>query len=97
MVRSATGYHFAILAILCTLAIFFFPLVSGPYPVTHGPATDFETVRAAQLLLAIIAVAAMVALARLTRHFALVISSSADLQPASLPLLPAIDSLVLRC
>lgn len=97
MVPSATGYHFAILAILCTLAIFFFPLVSGPYPVTHGPATDFETVRAAQLLLSIIAVAALLALARLTRPVASVISSPADLHSALLQLLPAIEPLVLRC
>ena len=64
MIRSATEYHFAILAILCTLAIFFFPAVQGPYPATHGPATDFETVRGSQLVRLAMALVALALLAR---------------------------------
>ena len=59
MIRSATGYQFAILAILCTLSIFFSPAVRGPYPATHGPATALEATRASQLLLVAMALAAL--------------------------------------
>ena len=46
----SAGCHFAILAILCTLAIFLFPAVRGPFPATHGPATSLEVTRAWQWL-----------------------------------------------
>lgn len=94
---SATGHQFAILAILCTLAIFFFPLVSGPYPVTHGPATDFETVRACQSIVLIIALAALGMLARVAVYFALIVSGSMEIVPRLGLFLPATQMSILRC
>jgi hypothetical protein len=46
----SAGCHFAVLAIVCTLAIFLFPAVRGPFPATHGPATSLEITRAWQWL-----------------------------------------------
>lgn len=97
MIPSATGNHFAILAILCTLAIFFFPLVSGPYPVTHGPVADFETVRAAQLLLLIMTVAALSALTRLVHHFALITCGTPECPSNFIRFLPSTQVSILRC
>ncbi len=42
MSSSCAGSRFAILAIICTLAIFLFPAVRGPYAATHGPASSLE-------------------------------------------------------
>jgi len=44
-------YEFALVALLLILAIFFFPAVSGPYPVVHGPATALRALQAWRLLL----------------------------------------------
>ena len=40
----------AVLAVLCVLAIFFFPGVEGPYPAVHGPVTALLSIRAAARL-----------------------------------------------
>ncbi len=38
------------MAVLCVLAIFFFPAMEGPYSVVHGPVTALLSVRAAAVL-----------------------------------------------
>ena len=43
--RHRLGYEIAILAAVCTLAIFLFPGVSGPYPIVHGPVTALRAMR----------------------------------------------------
>ena len=37
----------ALLAVVCVLAVFFFPAVQGPYSVVHGPVTVMHAARAA--------------------------------------------------
>jgi hypothetical protein len=37
----------AVVAVLCVLAIFFFPAIEGPYCVVHGPVTALLSIRAA--------------------------------------------------
>jgi hypothetical protein len=49
--RHHLGYEIAILATVCTLAIFLFPGVSGPYPIVHGPVTALRAMHAWLLLL----------------------------------------------
>lgn len=39
------GYEFAILAIICTVAIFLFPTARGPYSAVHGPVTTLFSLR----------------------------------------------------
>ena len=41
---------FAVLAVVCVLAIFFFPAVQGPYSVVHGPVTALLSLRASAAL-----------------------------------------------
>ena len=45
--RTACGL--AIVAVLCVLGIFFFPVINGPgpYSVVHGPVTALLSIRAA--------------------------------------------------
>jgi hypothetical protein len=97
MIRSAAEYHFAVLAIVCTLAIFLFPLVSGPYPVTHGPAADFETVRALHLVLVFIALAAFSTLSAHRRYPALIGLRSIKLWPPFVEFSPTTRACILRC
>jgi hypothetical protein len=51
MMRRYLGTELAVLAIVCTLGIFFFPTLSGPYPSVHGPVTALRAMRAWLLLL----------------------------------------------
>ncbi|HXZ40163.1 MAG TPA: hypothetical protein VEG68_05440 [Terriglobales bacterium] len=51
MMLRRLGYELALVAIVCTLAIFLFPAVSGPYPIVHGPVTALRAMRAWLLLL----------------------------------------------
>jgi len=37
----------ALIAVFCVLSIFFFPAISGPYSVVHGPVTALLAARAA--------------------------------------------------
>jgi hypothetical protein len=37
----------AVLAVLCVLAVFFFPVMQGPYSAVHGPVTVLLSARAA--------------------------------------------------
>jgi hypothetical protein len=49
--RHYLGYELALLAVVCTLAIFLFPGGSGPYPIVHGPVTALRAMRAWLVLL----------------------------------------------
>ena len=44
----------AVFAVLCVLAIFFFPSIDGPYSAVHGPVTALLSIRAAARLRVII-------------------------------------------
>ena len=91
--RRHLGYELALVAVVCTLAIFLFPAVSGPYPTVHGPVTALRARRAWLLLL----VALTLVLIGLARRVAIRLS----LALAFNPILERIDSLqqssVLRC
>lgn len=39
------GYEFAILVVICTVAIFLFPAARGSYSAVHGPVTALLTLR----------------------------------------------------
>ena len=39
------SYQFAVLAIVCTALLFFFPAVRGSYSAVHGPVTAFRSVK----------------------------------------------------
>jgi hypothetical protein len=56
MLRRHLGYELALVAVICTLAIFLFPSASGPYPIVHGPVTALRAMRARVLLLISLAV-----------------------------------------
>jgi F0F1-type ATP synthase assembly protein I len=62
-VQSASTYNYkypmtpariacalAVLAVVCVLALFFFPGIEGPYSAVHGPVTALLSIRAAALL-----------------------------------------------
>jgi hypothetical protein len=66
MMRQRLEYKIAILAALCTLAIFLFPGVSGPYSIVHGPVTALRAMRA-RLILLIGLMPTLLGLARLLR------------------------------
>lgn len=51
MLTSQFGRCIGLFAVLCVLLLFLFPLVSGPFPVTHGPATALRARRFSLLLL----------------------------------------------
>jgi len=50
MNSGRTGCELAVLAVLCVLTIFLFPVVQGPYPAVHGPVTALQAARAAARL-----------------------------------------------
>jgi len=56
MLRRHLGYELAVVAVICTLAIFLFPSASGPYCIVHGPVTALRAMRARVLLLISLAV-----------------------------------------
>jgi cell division protein FtsW (lipid II flippase) len=51
MIRRYLAPELAVLVILCTLGIFFFPALSGPYSSVHGPVTALRAMRTWLLLL----------------------------------------------
>ena len=51
------------LALICVMSIFLFPVGSGPFSATHGPATAFRAKRAALLLSLTLLVAAILTVA----------------------------------
>jgi len=58
MISGRIAYEMAFLALLCTLSIFLFPAVQGPYSAVHGPVTTLQSIRlAARLRLSILAAA----------------------------------------
>jgi hypothetical protein len=58
MISGRIEYEMAFLALLCTLSIFLFPAVQGPYSAVHGPVTTLQSIRlAARLRLSILAAA----------------------------------------
>jgi hypothetical protein len=58
------SYQFALLVVLCTIALLFFPVVQGPYSAVHGPATALLSLKAKTLLCLALLLAAMHLLAR---------------------------------
>lgn len=56
----------ALLALLGTLLVFFFPAHCGAFSVTNGPATAFRALTAARQIFAAINAALLVAAARMT-------------------------------
>jgi len=58
MISGRIAYELAFLVLLCTLSVFLFPAVQGPYSAVHGPVTTLQSIRlAARLRLAILAAA----------------------------------------
>jgi hypothetical protein len=47
MIAGRIAGCFALLAVVCVVAVFFFPAVQGPYSAVHGPVTVFHGARAA--------------------------------------------------
>jgi hypothetical protein len=45
MIPRHLGYEVAIVAVICTVAIFAFPAASGPYSAVHGPVTALLSLR----------------------------------------------------
>lgn len=58
MMSGRIEYEIAFLALVCTLSIFLFPAVQGPYSAVHGPVTTLLSMRlGARLRLGILAAA----------------------------------------
>jgi len=58
MFTSQFGRCIGIFSAVAVLLLFFFPLVTGPFPVTHGPATIFRLKWAVLMLLLSMVIAA---------------------------------------
>ena len=65
MLSPVAGRFLGILAAICVLALFFFPLAHGSFQATHGPTTTFRAKRAFLVLLFTILTAALRVLAAL--------------------------------
>jgi hypothetical protein len=52
------GFEFALLLILCTAALLFFPVAHGSYSTVHGPVTALRSVRDKLRIWSIVAMAA---------------------------------------
>lgn len=50
MILSRMGWELAVLAVLCVVAIFFFPAMQGPYSAVNGPVTALQSAQAAARL-----------------------------------------------
>ena len=59
MFTSQFGRCIGIFSAVAVLLLFFFPLVTGPFPVTHGPATIFRLKWAVLMLLLSMVIAAL--------------------------------------
>lgn len=59
MTSGRTGAELAVLAVVCVLTIFLFPVGQGPYSAVHGPASALEASRAAARLRITIAQSAL--------------------------------------
>ena len=76
----------AVVTVLCIGATFLFPVGSGPFSVTHGPATALRAKRAALLLAFSILVAALltcssIGIRRLSATFIVAAWNAAPLNP----------------
>jgi hypothetical protein len=91
----------AVVAVLCVLAIFFFPAMQGPYCVVHGPVTALLSIRAAATLRLRIVRSGLTALRdRLHRAYqaqALVVSSLVSFTAFPTDALAASGTSILRC
>jgi hypothetical protein len=87
------GYELALVAMLCTLAIFLFPAVSGPYPIVHGPVTALRAMRAWLLLL----ISLTLALVGLARRVATRLGQAVTFNPVLQWIDPLHQSSILRC
>jgi hypothetical protein len=74
MILSRIGWKLAVLAVLCVAVIFFFPATQGPYSAVNGPATAFQSARAA----ARVRVAIVQAALSLTANFQIPLLASLD-------------------
>lgn len=52
-------YELALVAILCVIALFFFPALQGPYSAVHGPVTALLSLKAKLFLCLALLLAAM--------------------------------------
>ena len=93
MERRHLAYELALLAVVCTLAIFLFPARTGPYPTVNGPATALRAMRAWTNLLAAITLI----LGTFSELILVRFSSLAHAVTASEPLDPLLRSALLRC
>ncbi len=90
------SYEFVLVAILCTVALFLFPAVQGPYSAVHGPVTALLSLKAKVFLCLALLLAAMHLLARCVAvcHLALRIPLDGLFFPASFD---SEHAAVLRC
>src|ERR1700756_2750900 len=65
MILSRMGWELAVLAVLCVVAIFFFPAIQGPYSAVNGPVTALQSAQAAARLRVAIVQAAFTLLSNL--------------------------------
>ena len=97
MILSRIGWKLAVLAVLCVAVVFFFPATQGPYSAVNGPATAFQSARAA----ARVRVAIVQAASSLTANFQIPLLASLDsaLIECTEPQAPEfVDrSIILRC
>lgn len=95
MTARAFGSQFALVAMLCTLCMFFFPAAHGPYSAVHGPVTALQAARSALRMLLTIAAAAF---GIMNGHFQLNRSfPSSDYQSLNGCLAPIESTAILRC
>jgi hypothetical protein len=97
MISGRIEYELAFLALLCTLSIFLFPAVQGPYAAVHGPVTTLQSIRvAARLRLSILAAALSVISGSL--KFALVFLRGRHVCHSRIPSASLVSSTtILRC
>jgi hypothetical protein len=97
MISGRVEYEMAFLALLCTLSIFLFPAVQGPYSAVHGPVTTLQSIRlAARLRMSILGAALSILSPSL--KFALVLLRACNLHHpdfSSASLIPL--TTILRC
>lgn len=80
MLTSVAGRCLGILAVICVLALFFFPLAHGSFQATHGPTTTFRAKWAFLVLLFTILTAALRVLVALVPVRELVCAASVWIQ-----------------
>jgi hypothetical protein len=97
--RVACGL--ALLAALCVLGIFFFPVLDGPYSAVHGPVTALLSIRAAARLRMTIVRAGITAIrgwfGRVGIASATLSGTALQNAAAGLNILPAELCVVMRC